>query len=40
MMNGYFYRMRRFTELQAVTKKHDAKAKEFDQQLSELAEIS
>ncbi len=29
-----------FTELETVTNEHDAKAKEFDQQLSELAEIS
>ena len=29
-----------FAELEAVTNEHDAKAKEFDQQLSELAEIS
>jgi ATP-binding cassette subfamily F protein 3 len=28
-----------FNELQSVTNEHDAKAKEFDQQLSELAEI-
>ena len=30
----------RFAELQAVTNEHDAKAKEFDQQLAGLAEIS
>jgi ATP-binding cassette subfamily F protein 3 len=29
-----------FAELEAVTNEHDAKAKEFDQQLNELAEIS
>jgi len=29
-----------FAELEAVTNEHDAKAKEFDQQLSEVAEIS
>ena len=29
-----------FAELETVTNEHDAKAKEFDQQLSELAEIS
>jgi ATP-binding cassette subfamily F protein 3 len=30
----------RFTELQTVTTEHDEKAKEFDQQLNELAQIS
>jgi ATP-binding cassette subfamily F protein 3 len=30
----------RFVELQAVTTEHDEKAKEFDQQLNELAQIS
>ncbi len=35
------YRIDRlFTELETVTNEHDAKAKEFDQQLAELAEIS
>jgi flagellar capping protein FliD len=29
-----------FAELETVTNEHDAKAKEFDQQLSEMAEIS
>jgi hypothetical protein len=29
-----------FAELEMATNKHDAKAKEFDQQLNELAEIS
>jgi ATP-binding cassette subfamily F protein 3 len=30
----------RFTELQTITTEHDEKAKEFDQQLNELAQIS
>jgi ribose 1,5-bisphosphokinase PhnN len=30
----------RFAELQTVTNEHDAKVKEFDQQLNELAQIS
>jgi hypothetical protein len=29
-----------FAELETVTNEHDAKAKEFDQQLNEVAEIS
>ena len=29
-----------FAELESTTNKHDAKAREFDQQLGELAEIS
>jgi hypothetical protein len=30
----------RFVELQTVTTEHDEKAKEYDQQLNELAQIS
>jgi hypothetical protein len=39
-LKGYFQGMLRFTELPADTNEHDSKAKEFDQQLSGLSEIS